>query len=59
MTANDVTETLWLALAASGCNQARVRQKPTLLTDSGPAYIATDLTDWLEKRKHIRGALQP
>ena len=58
MTANDVTETLQLALAASGCDQARVRHKPRLLTDNGSSYIATDLADWLDKRKieHIRGA---
>jgi transposase InsO family protein len=58
MTANDVTDTLELALAASGCDQARVRHRPRLLTDNGSSYIATDLADWLEKRKieHIRGA---
>jgi putative transposase len=58
MTANDVTETLELALATSGCDQARVRHKPRLLTDNGSSYIATDLADWLQKRKieHIRGA---
>ena len=58
MTANDVTDTLELALVASGCDQARVRHKPRLLTDNGSSYIATDLADWLDKRKieHIRGA---
>ncbi len=58
MTADDVTETLELALASSGCDQARVRHKPRLLTDKGSSYIATDLADWLDKRKieHIRGA---
>ena len=58
MTANDVTETLERALAASGCDQAHVRHKPRLLADNGSSSIATDLADWLEKRKigHIRGA---
>ena len=58
MTATDVTDTLELALAASGGDQARVRHKPRLLTDNGSSYIATDLADWLDKRKieHIRGA---
>lgn len=58
MTANDVTDTLELALAASDCDQARVRHKPRLLTDNGSSYIAADLADWLDKRKieHIRGA---
>ena len=58
MRAEDVTETLELALAASGLDQAHVRHKPRLLTDNGPSYVAGDLADWLEDRKieHIRGA---
>ena len=58
MMANDVTDTLELALAASGCDQARVRHKPRLLTDNGSSYIATDLADWPDKRKieHVRSA---
>ena len=58
MTADDVTETLELALAASSCDRARVRHKPRLLTDNGSSYIATDLADWLDKRKieHIQDA---
>ncbi|MBO9380479.1 IS3 family transposase [Sphingomonas histidinilytica] len=58
MTAGDVTETLDMALRASGCDQARVQHRPRLLSDNGPSYIAGDLADWLEDRKikHIRGA---
>jgi transposase-like protein len=58
MRAEDVTDTLELALPASGCNQARVRHKPRLLSDNGPSYVAADLVDWLDERKiaHIRGA---
>lgn len=58
ITAGDVTETLEAALKASGCEQARVQQRPRLLSDNGPSYIAGDLADWLEDRKitHIRGA---
>ncbi len=58
MTAGDVTATLEVALAASGCDTARVRHKPRLLSDNGPSYVATDLADRLEDRKieHIRGA---
>jgi transposase InsO family protein len=58
MTAGDVTATLGVALAASGCGTARVRHKPRLLSDDGPSYVAADLADWLEDRKieHIRGA---
>lgn len=58
MAASDVTDTLELALAASGCAQARVRHRPRLLSDNGPSYIAGDLADWLASNgmAHARGA---
>ncbi len=58
MAAGDVTDTLELALAASGRTTARVRHSPRLLTDNGPSYVAGDLADWLAERhiEHIRGA---
>src|SRR5689334_1479734 len=58
MAASDVTDTLELALTASGCTQARVRHRPRLLSDNGPSYIAGDLADWLASQtmQHIRGA---
>jgi putative transposase len=58
MKAGDVTDTLELALQASGCDQARIRHKPRLLSDNGSSYVAADLADWLDERKidHIRGA---
>jgi putative transposase len=58
MAASDVTETLELALKASGCSTARVRHRPRLLSDNGPGFIAAELAKWLgEKRiEHIRGA---
>jgi transposase InsO family protein len=40
MRAEDATDTLDMALAASGCDQAHVRHKPRLLSDNGPSYIA-------------------
>ena len=43
MKAEDVTDTLNLALVASGCDQATVRQRPRLLSDNGPCYIAGEL----------------
>ena len=57
MKANDVTATLQLALAASGCDSARVVHKPRLLSDNGSSYISGDLADWLEDQgmSHIRG----
>lgn len=70
MRAEDVTYTIELALAASGCDQAVVCHKPHLLSDRaiegatgsspmarGSCYISGDLAEWLEgqKMKHIRG----
>jgi transposase InsO family protein len=58
MAASDVTDTLELALVASGCTQARVRHRPRLLSDNEPSYISGDLADWLASNSmdHIRGA---
>ncbi len=58
MKAEDVTDTLNLALPASGCDQATVHQRPRLLSDNGPCYIARELADWLQDRDmdHTRGA---
>lgn len=42
MKVEDVTDTLKLALTASGCDMARVEHKPRLLSDNGPCYIASD-----------------
>ena len=58
MRADDVTETLNLALKASGCDRAKVVHKPRLLSDNGSSYISGDLAEWLEDQKidHVRGA---
>ena len=58
MRAEDVTDTIELALTASGCDQAVVRHKPRLLSDNGSCYISGDLAEWLEKQgmTHVRGA---
>ena len=58
MRAEDVTDTLDMALVASGCDQARVHHKPRLLSDNGPSYIAGDLADYIETQRmsHVRGA---
>ena len=56
MKAGDVTDTLELALTASGCDQAHVRHKPRLLSDNGSSYISGELAEWLGKQdmKHVR-----
>ena len=40
MCASDVTETLDLALAASGLDRATVVHRPRLLSDNGASYVA-------------------
>jgi len=58
MRADDVTDTLELALTASGCDSAKVVHKPRLLSDNGSSYISGDLAEWLQDRGmvHVRGA---
>jgi len=58
MRAEDVTETLDMALEASGCASASVKHRPRLLSDNGPSYIAGELAEYIEAQKmsHVRGA---
>ena len=58
MRAGDVTDTLEMALEASGYDQATLRHKPLLLSDNGLCYISGDLAEWLKgkRMKHVRGA---
>ena len=58
MKAGDVTDTLDLALKASGCDSATVLHKPRLLSDNGSSYVSGDLAKWLGDKDmdHVRGA---
>ena len=58
MRVDDVTDTLQLALTASGCASARVVHKPRLLSDNGSSYVSGDLAKWLQDAgmHHVRGA---
>ena len=58
MRADDVTNTLEMALVASGCDNAKVVHRPRLLSDNGSSYISSDLAHWLENRGmvHVRGS---
>jgi putative transposase len=58
MKTSDVTDTLNLALQASGCDQAHVAHKPQLLSDNGSSYVPGELAEGLEDKKmgHVRGA---
>ncbi len=58
MRTEDVTDTLDLALQASGCDQVHVVHKPQLLSDNGSSYVSGDLAEWLSDKgmRHSRGA---
>jgi transposase InsO family protein len=58
MKAADVTDTLELALVASGCDNAAVVQQPRLLSDNGSSYVAAELAEYLcaKGMDHVRGA---
>ncbi len=58
MKTSDVTDTLELALQASGCDQVNVIHKPRLLSDNGASYISGGLANWLDDKgmDHVRGA---
>ena len=58
MRTEDVTDTLDLALQASGCDQVHVVHKPRLLSDNGSSYVSGDLAEWLSDKgmRHSRGA---
>jgi putative transposase len=58
MKTSDVTETLDLALQASGCDPVHVVHKPRLLWDNGSSYVSGELAEWLGDKKmgHVSGA---
>ena len=58
MKTTDVTDTLELALEASGCKQVAIRHKPRLLSDNGASYVSDKFDDWhqAEGMDHVRGA---
>jgi len=57
MGTTDVTETLDQALAVTGVEQVRVKDRPRLLSDNGPAYVSSELREYLGERgmEHTRG----
>jgi putative transposase len=44
-------------LQASGLDDVSVKHRPRLLSDNGPSYIASDLSEWLGEydMKHMHG----
>jgi len=61
MGAGDVKETLDDAIAITGVDQVKVRHRPRLLSDNGPAYVSGKLREYLKERKmdHTRGRPYP
>jgi putative transposase len=58
MRASDVTDTIEMALEASGLEERSKAHRPRLLSDSGSSCIAGDLARWLDDQGtgHVRGA---
>ena len=58
MNAQDVEDTLKIALAKAGVAKVKVYHKPRLLSDNGPAYHSAELAKFLKERciRHIHGA---
>jgi len=58
MGTSDVTETLDQALAITGVDRVKVKHRPRLLSDNGPAYLSGEFREYLGDRKmaHTRGA---
>ena len=57
MKAEDVKETLELAIQRTGVHDARVEWRPRLLSDNGPCYLSESLKEYLEENDmgHTRG----
>jgi transposase InsO family protein len=58
MATNDVEETLQMALDKVDVTQVKVKHRPRLLSDNGPAFVSQALKEYLRRYrlKHIRGA---
>ena len=58
MAASDVEDTLQMALDKVNVIQAKVKHRPRLLSDNGPAFVSNNLKDYLRQYRlhHIRGS---
>lgn len=58
MSANDVQDTLLMALSSTGLDHALVEHRPRLLSDNGSCYVSERLRSFLERRhiEHTRSA---
>jgi len=57
MAAEDVTKTLDRAVEKTGVTDVRLRHRPRLLSDNGPAYVSKELREYLSEKdiSHTRG----
>ena len=60
MRAEDVKETLELAIQRTGVKDARTQWRPRLLSDNGPCYLSKSLKEYLEDHDmgHTRGKIE-
>ena len=58
MSSTDVEETLNVAVAKTGVQHIKVRHRPRLLSDNGPAFVSDALKKYLKhyQMDHVRGA---
>ena len=58
MAATDVEQTLEMALQATGVAHIKVKHRPRLLSDNGPALVSKPFAEYLKRYQlqHIRGA---
>ena len=59
MRAQNIIDTLKLALETSRCDHVYVLCKPRLLSDNGPRYIAGELVEYLADKKHESCSKRP
>lgn len=58
MASTDVEQTLEMALQATGVTHIKVKHRPRLLSDNGPALVSKPFAEYLKRYQlqHIRGA---
>ena len=58
MGSTDVEETLTIAVATTGVQHIKVKHRPRLLSDNGPAFVSEALAKYLKRHhmNHVRGA---
>ena len=57
MAAEDVQDTLDMAIEYTGIDKIQIKHQPRLLSDNGPCYLSSKLSDYLDDKQmiHTRG----